>query len=337
MSYTVATENNDSTIIASNSTSALFKFKTFISSTNLWSVKSCGDGLSYINSVSDGLTTSSSGAQGFGNSRAWLVLSNATGSGGSLCFQRGSSDNQFRVKYSPSVGFTSGGSSDTTPSASDEKVLLGSGTDASPTFASLFRTSGSQLKCHFLCDPIAGSWVMFGNAFSQNTISFLHVFEKIQNTNSQDAHPYVILLDGQDGSPSGAAGSVASLNGNSGKLKAYLNKGDATNEYFGDIQAFDLSIDGKSILADSNYSLPSSPYTSKDGTMPVIYAKRANSTPSFPSGIKGQSSVLRWHLQNGRSTYSVFSVKTSQSSSQTENRIVVGNLSLPWDDSSVSW
>jgi hypothetical protein len=340
----VATDSsNNSTITSQNSTDALFQFKQFAKQ-NGWSASSSGDGLSAYSPVYtlDVLSSSGSGANGFGNSNAWFSISHLQG--GHFCFQRGSSDSQFRVKYSPSVGFSSGAASNKVGSASDEKIILGGGTDANPIFDQLFRTSGEQLKCHYVFDLATGYWAMFGNKFGVQGISFLHVFDKLQNTNLSDSHPYVIILDGQNGSPSTSPGSVAALNSGSlnavssaPKVSGYIKRGDAL-EYFGSIQAFEPSIDGTPIIGSSTYSMPSSPYTSKDGTMPLIYAKRPNSTPSspFPSGIKGQSAFLKWHLQ-ARSTYYTFSSKISRSSTATEDRIVIGNISLPWDGSSVSW
>lgn len=328
----VATDSSgNSTITSSNSTEALFKFKDFIKS-NGWYVSSSGDGSSIYNPATDALTSSGSGANGLANANAWFVITHATA--GHFCFQRGNADNQFRVKYSASVGFSSGGSANKVGSASDEKVLLGAGSDASPIFDLLFRASGEQLKCHYVFDGSTGFWAMFGNKFGVQGISFLHVFDKVQNTNASETHPYVIILDGQNGSP----GSVASLNANTSKVSAYIKKGDAL-EYFGPIQAFEPSIDGTPLIGDPAYQIPSSPYTQKDGTLPIIYAKRPNSTPSspFPSGIKGQSVFMKWHLQSSRPTYYTFASKVSRSTTNTEDRIVIGNISIPWDGSSVSW
>lgn len=66
-----------------------------------------------------------------------------------LCWQTDGAGN-VRVKVSPRAGFTGGTpSANTVPSATDERVWLGGGTDASPTFEALFPTSASWLQGEF--------------------------------------------------------------------------------------------------------------------------------------------------------------------------------------------
>lgn len=56
----------------------------------------------------------------------------------------------WRVKVSPRAGFTGGSPSATrVPSAADERVWWGGGTDASPTYQSIFPTSGAWLQGRF--------------------------------------------------------------------------------------------------------------------------------------------------------------------------------------------
>lgn len=63
-----------------------------------------------------------------------------------LCYQVNSSG-QVRIKYSPRAGFIGGSPSPSqTPSATDERYLVGGGTDGSPTFATLLPSSGYRLQ-----------------------------------------------------------------------------------------------------------------------------------------------------------------------------------------------
>lgn len=63
-----------------------------------------------------------------------------------LCYQVNSSG-QMRIKYSPRAGFVGGSPSPSqVPSATDERVLVGGGTDGSPTFATLLPSSGYRLQ-----------------------------------------------------------------------------------------------------------------------------------------------------------------------------------------------
>lgn len=86
--------------------------------------------------------------------RAWFVLrGKAVLDGGvayrqQLCVQTNGAG-LVRLKVSPRAGFTAGATSSRVPSASDERVLLGAGTDADPEFAALFPSAGAWLQGRF--------------------------------------------------------------------------------------------------------------------------------------------------------------------------------------------
>jgi len=97
--------------------------------------------------------------QGKGRSDAGVVVRRE------LCFQLDGAG-LCRIKYSPRGGFV-GGSPSTTrvPSATDEQLVWGGGTDASPTFAVLLPVSGVWMIARFseaedafflLCYPVGG-------------------------------------------------------------------------------------------------------------------------------------------------------------------------------------
>lgn len=59
-------------------------------------------------------------------------------------FQRGTDNTLWRIKYSARAGFTGGTpSAAETPSATDEQILLGGGTDAAPTYGTLLPADGT--------------------------------------------------------------------------------------------------------------------------------------------------------------------------------------------------
>ena len=90
------------------------------------------------------------------NDRAWFVLQGHGYMDGGvtyrrqLCFQCDASGS-LRVKVSPRAGFVdvSGAGPGIVPAASDQRILLGGGTDASPTFETLFPSSASWLQGQF--------------------------------------------------------------------------------------------------------------------------------------------------------------------------------------------
>jgi hypothetical protein len=136
-----------------------------------WAKISDSDGTTYSSGGTQ-VTSGAAGAGGLGNSLAWFVLRDP-GSRRQFCFQKSSANNtQWRIKFSESAGF-SGGSPGATrvPSATDEQVILGSGTDASPTMATLLNTDGGY-RFHVISESavVTGSNVyMFWFGTSRST------------------------------------------------------------------------------------------------------------------------------------------------------------------------
>lgn len=116
----------------------LYELKELLVSAG-WTVESSGDGNSTYNPSGDVIA---SGAT-FQNTRAWFRISNPDGR--EMTFQTTDTNGRnVRWKYSQSAGFI-GGTPDanTTPSATDEVITRGGGTDASPTGATLVGSATS--------------------------------------------------------------------------------------------------------------------------------------------------------------------------------------------------
>ena len=107
-----------------------------------WTVPRSGDASTY-NSSGDQITSSGSGAGGMRNNRAWFEIRSPDGQH-NFIFQVPFPGYSWRNKYSENA-FTGGTpSANTCGSAVNEVVILGSGTDASPSGASAFRFSASS-------------------------------------------------------------------------------------------------------------------------------------------------------------------------------------------------
>jgi len=138
-----------------------------------WTVPRSSDGTTY-NATGDEITQSGSGANGMNNSRAWFVVQSPNGEH-QWCFQRETDDtNEWRVKVSALDGFTGGAPSATqVPSATDEQILHGSGTDASPTMEDLF--TAAAVRFHVIAEnaavgtavPIYPFWAFATNGSGQ--------------------------------------------------------------------------------------------------------------------------------------------------------------------------
>ena len=119
-----------------------------------WTVVKSSDGSTY-NSSGDQITSGNSGAGGMNNNNVWWIVQSPAGAGGfQMCWQSGSNRTQWRLKWSHSAGFTGGSpSASQVPSASDEKVICGGGSDASPTFYGWLAGNGTY-RAHIGCSTV---------------------------------------------------------------------------------------------------------------------------------------------------------------------------------------
>ena len=145
---------------------AIFRLKQLLVSAG-WTVTRSSDGTnvgSPSNLPQDRITS----ATVMNGSLRWFVIREPTGAPPRAqrewCFQRDTSDNRFwRVKISPVQGFVTGGTTTQTPSASDQGLIRGAGSDASPTFAQLFNTAGTYKMHAIALDTAYGSISAPGN------------------------------------------------------------------------------------------------------------------------------------------------------------------------------
>jgi hypothetical protein len=340
-----------------NCTDVVFQFKNFMTTasiaqgfTNPWLVVASSDGLAAPNLSGDCITKYSSGSGGLGNAGAWFVLrapgGNPTDGYKEFCFQRvvGASnistdaDNLFRIKYT-AKGFdlTSNliaatrvppaKSSSTANSGLDERIVLGSGTDALPVadyfVNSTYTSSGSTINlfAHFSAQTDGYGFYALSNRFSVPA-GFFTFDPMLAGTYpagaNPDLDPYVTMVDNSSSILS--ADSVYTPNS---KSTCYLRRGMSGEDGVRVQGFYPVLYDNCKIVGN----LPSNPYNQKDDTFPLLYARKGSETS--PNGYKGQSSLLKWHGQN-RSNFSIVSIDTAG------DRLVVGNVSIPWNNVPVS-
>lgn len=339
-----------------NCTDVVFQFKEFMKKPRLnnqgpeWTVVASSDGLSALSATSDIITKYSSGSGGLGNDKAWFVLrapgGNPTDGYKEFCFQRVSGtgrnpsdiDNLFRIKYSmkgfdlPTGTATQVPSPkvNTTTSLYEERVVLGSGTDALPVgnylMNSAYTSTASvtrNLFGHFCAQNPDDGYGFYMLTNSSATPAGFFAFDPMQPGTyptgaNPDADPYVTMVDNTS-----SVLSKASVYQPYSYTTCYLRK-NMTGEDNVRIQGFyPVLYDNCQIIGN----LPSNPYNRKDDTFPVLYARKG-AEPS-PNGYKGQSTLLKWHGQN-RSNFSIVSI------SEPGDRLVVGNVSIPWYNTPVS-
>ena len=267
-----------------------------------WTVPRSSDGTTY-NSTGDQISSGNTGANGLANNNAWFVaqMPLANGVNRQLCFQRGTTNLVWRIKYSYSAGFTGGTPGATqTPSATDEEVMYGAGTDAAPTFTTMFPTDGTyhQNIAAQNTSPY-GFWHMCytaglsSGASNQAPRSVMMLDPLVSGSYpTGDIDPYVLLFSGASGTfDSDGSNSVYNynaLNTNPASCFCWMAKGLAG-------QGFVSVTIGRIMWAGGTIGLPGAlgplSRTNQDTLMPAFYGRRTSQTA--PQGYKGQSTFVK--------------------------------------------
>ncbi len=292
----------------------ILQLKTMLKAAG-WLVMSSSDGTTY-NSSGDQITQSGTGAGGINNTNAWFRIRCplVNGVNREFTLQRTNTDTSWRIKYSYSTFFTGGTPGATrTPSATDEGVVLGSGTDASPTGGILFSTQSVKYSLITVGD-VSDGYTFFSHAGELDTTNCsVFYFDKITSgsMSSGDVDPYLIYVRGS------AFNNVDSSYYSSGwyrknlSAEAFLNWSSST--YGGAISNNDAV--GRLGCSSTN--------NEKEGMLPVIYA-RNKSIFGTQNGVKGVSSLLLMKNSN-RFNYSTFRCISNN------DKICVGNWLIPWN------
>jgi hypothetical protein len=323
MTYSFFVSNKPST-----GTIAVFNLKTQLKSVG-WTVKNSSDATTY-NSTGDQITSGTSGANGLGNTNAWFRIQQPTSPFREFIFQRGSSDVAWRVKYSGTSKFTGGSPAATqVPSATDEQLLLGGGTDAAPTFATWFTTNNTYTQHICIGNGNSDDGYSFynicifngGGSATSTSITNALLLDVLDtgSVHPDDTDPAILYIT------TGGSGSSISTNMNgetstiTENAKGWLKKGLA-GEGFVTIPAIKFGSGSASICIPSNSRV--NIYNSKENVIPVFYMRRTALTA--PAGYKGVSRLIKWGAQ-AHSFCDVISVST------TKDRIFFGEMSFPWN------
>ena len=300
---------------------AIYELKERLKSAG-WTVLSSSDGTTY-NSGGDQITGGGSGANGMANTNAWFRIRDPGGVA-SFIFQRGTTNVLWRIKYSRSAGFTGGSPSATqTPSATDENTFWGGGTDASPTFGTLFSTDGTY-RWNVGADNAApyGWWAGSFPIGGGNPLTAL-VYEPVTGAEATDSSKYVFYIASSTAGASPflyAAGGLSTEAFASNTHAIYGYVPSAGTGAFTTFPALALYVaNGGTVVAPTG--LGTNPITTKDESFPIVFARRA----AFPpSAYKGVSTLMKW-CGTTRATGDTLTVSTSR------DRIVYRDVSLPWD------
>jgi hypothetical protein len=300
-----------------------------------WTVLGSGDGTGGHYSATDGtaVTSGKSGPNGFLNTGSWMrIQSPVTGVNGQkreFVFQQGaaSSTVTIRIKYSPNVtgstGFTGGSPSATrVPSATDEAVVAGSGTDASPTYAGWGAISDYEFAFHVIADNTGDdgyAFVLFQSVNATGALSNSMVFAmdimKQGTSQANDLDNAVIYFSG------------------TGNMQADLWGGTACFAFVGGISSTDwvgvrLCQFQQTGLAPA-LALGSDALTNLDSSVIPHWVRFSTTNPG--NSIKGYSSLFQFSSSFRGAMYPV----QVNPNAKGDRLIVVGDsssegVSVPW-------
>lgn len=303
---------------------------------------------------------------GWGNASAWGRIQDPGGVK-EFTFQMNiTAAATVRFKFSPSAKFTGGSPSvSVTPSATDEVVLLGAGTDASPTFGGWFDTGtiatpntviyqGVALAAapygFWFASQVQGTSLVGGSSPSKSSVLMLDPVTTV----AEDTQPYVIYFDSGNGfstfanAAMGRDGGIttsslthwvatpATLPGTGGFF-AYTDTTLAVASFRTVSTALYVAYTSantpgaSSLVAGGGATIASNllvnPFNGKNEMLPIAYL-RANGSQTANSGIVVAPSLKGWSTLmrwTGVTRYSFMDTLDSKA------WICVGNVWLIWD------
>jgi len=282
-----------------------------------WTKTQDSDGTTYSNTGTQ-VTGGGSGANGLMNTRAWVVLRSPAGAGGrQLCIQCTFSNGEYwRIKYSTTAGFTGGTPDATTvPSATDEAIVFGGGTDASPGTVAYFQTGGTYYQ-QVIADNAApyGVFMICYQKVTGTCWTALVLDPLVTNTypvGEQDAlTTYVYYNSGLE------IMTTTSLSSEGTGPASWLAYGLGGAGFVRTPALFYTNISGIQIAPGA---IGQNAITGEDETFPVLYGRRGSL--GAPVGYKGVSSLMTWKGSN-RATGDTYNSKA---------RAIFGDISVPWD------
>jgi hypothetical protein len=235
-------------------------------------------------------------------SLAWFAAHDAAANR-SILLQNFQRDDLWRIKYSASAGFIGGAASaNQVPSATDEVVLTGSGTDSSPNNGSLFPYSASGARrTQTIIDPSDNSFIFWEYAPNGNMEACLMI-DPVINPSAGDLDPAVVCLYGNDPNMAIAVNTNAAITGSpmtdatlgivsgyDSAWAAWMQKGGASQRFSRMTAPVLYTVQGPIFPGGG----AGNAFTLKDDLWPVMWGRRADSPG--PGGYKG---ISKWLYYN---------------------------------------
>lgn len=247
------------------------------------------------------------------NNNGWITLVHPLIDGyqRAVCIQWASTSNYANVRIKIGwAGFNSGSPSATrVPTFTDEQILIGTGTDASPTFASFFGTIQGDNNIYAMAGNAAEKYSFHmlsykNNIGSQPTASMntVFIFHYLNNTNVLDIDPYVYVASGSADFNAQNLNSFPWCGNVVTAPSAWYKKGLSGASFV----RYNIVVNGSDNSGVNVINkIGSNPYDNKIDLFPLIFA-RSNGLGA-PVNIKGNASniLISMTARSGLSTLSI--------------------------------
>lgn len=310
-----------------------------------WTVTMSGDGTSGSSSGTNYSTTgdiftaissAKTGSGGMCNAGAWFVIRQPASTRGAqrqIMFKVGASSSAWNVYYSYTSGFSGSITTGATvPSASDSVTINSAGYIFAGAFAS--GAVSNTYRVNMGADNAApyGFWcTWFPYGTTGTTVTGALVFDPLLDGtyDSNDADPYVFYFPYNSVTPASlptgiftnATGYGVGVETTGGVMSLYKDKTASITTAL-------TNTPGLYIVTGATTAVPAgmvaNVYSNKDEIFPIMYARR--SALSTQVGFKGMGTLMKW-CGTQRNTGDTLSV----ASSGAKDRIVMGQISLPWN------
>ena len=291
---------------------AVFEMKEIMVTAG-WTVMYSGTGLSGTHGASDLITSGSV----LNATDAWFRIRHPDGAR-ELIIQRIISSTSWRIKFSLAAGFTgapSGGGSideDHPASATDEEILKGGGTDAVATGESMFSTDGSYRWKVGVDDTSPYNMYAFALPTGGGSVTSSWIIETLDQLQATDADGTYIFLLWDDP----VFGNLWLDTVSNGSGHCFVPS--ATPTVWTPYGAFVYYSDSVRVVPTN---IGTNAISGEDELFPVPFGRKAGVANS---GYKGVSAQIKW-AGTARSSGDTLTVST------TRDRIIFGDISVPWD------
>jgi hypothetical protein len=307
---------------------AIFELKSALTGAG-WTVKASGTGVNSASySANSDLILS---ASQLNTARAWFRIQMPS-SNREWTFQRSETvgagnDVSWRIKVAPGgfngvtpAGVIATGSYNSTPAGSTENVVLGTGTDASPTAALYFVTTNAPTRAQIIVNnasPYDATMVSYVAGSGAKQCMWFTDAMLAGTYGANDTDPYVYGVHANT-----TNAGLAAIFSVEGTYQTAIITGSIPSGY---IVAAVYNVGGNVVIPGG---LSTNPYTGQDEVFALTWMRRAlASTVNYSNPVSGQKGVSSLFLWCGttRAVGSAYSLAT------TNDRFIYGHVAIPWD------